>query len=65
MWYGKKISSEASMQGEHVQKVRIDKSGKIYKEIPIWRKPVPSPVNPEEIIGFEETEENTGDPWLE
>ncbi len=60
LWYGKKISSENSLMGDHVQKTQLVDG----KEVPLWRKPVYDELNPDDIIDFTETTENTGDPAL-
>lgn len=59
-WYGKEITAKESMMGEHIQ-ASIERDG---KKILLWRKPIYSDINPEEILGFDPTEENTGDPLI-
>lgn len=62
MWFGKNIKPGESLMGDHVQKIR-EVDG---KEVPVWREALhENELNPEEVTGFKETLEDTGDPWLE
>jgi hypothetical protein len=60
-WFGKEITAESSLMGDHIQKTRLVDG----KEELLWKEPKYSDINPEEITHYEETLTNTGDPWLE
>jgi len=47
--------------GDHIQKTRVVDG----VEQLLWKKPIYSTINPEEIENYVETLDNTGDPWLE
>jgi hypothetical protein len=62
LWFGSKKNSDLSPIGRYVQKSVIDESGnKVLK----WRKPVYDQYNKDIIVDYEETTDDTGDPWIE
>lgn len=69
MWFGKPTTAENSPTTRIVQKYLKDEKGKPVldangNKILLWKKPIYSQVDPDEIIGFEEVPEETGDPAM-